>query len=66
MTKYLITKKLLLEDSLVLKSEFADDLPAIRQGINDYADFLMKEYELSVQEQNMLANYSCKLHPKDK
>jgi hypothetical protein len=41
------------------------DKPMIRQCINDHADVLGKEENLTEYQKNLLANYVCKLHPKD-
>jgi hypothetical protein len=46
------------------KSEKPKDLPYIRQVINDTCDSICKDYQFSEYRRNLLALYSCKLHPK--
>ncbi len=47
------------------KKHFKNDKPAIRQSINDFCDYLSKDLNLSEYHRNLLANYACKLHPKN-
>lgn len=64
MTKYKQAKEELKQYSDYLHKEYADDKPAIRQGINDYADAISRHVNLSDSERNRLSDYCCKLHPK--
>jgi len=63
MTNYQLAKSTLKSISLDAKSTFRNDLPAIRQTINDSADSICKGLNLSEHERNLLSNYACKLHP---
>jgi len=45
------------------KNYYINDKPAIRQTINDTADMLCKDLQLSEYQRNLLANYACTLHP---
>ena len=65
MTQYQIAKATLKSVSLDAKAEFRNDKPAIRQIINDTADSICKDLQLSDYHRDLLANYACKLHPKD-
>lgn len=64
MTRYQIAKSVLRGIAYDAKSEHSGDKPAIRQIINDSADQLGRN-NLTDHEKNLLANYACKLHPKD-
>ena len=46
-----------------VKVHHRTDKPLIRQSINDYADSISREYDLSEYQKNLLSNYVCKLHP---
>ena len=46
-----------------IKVRHPTDKPLIRQAINDYADSISKEYNLSEYQRDLLSNYVCKLHP---
>jgi hypothetical protein len=48
------------------KEKHPTDKPMIRQIINDAAYSLCKGYDLSEYQRNLLSNYACKLHPKEK
>jgi len=60
-------KEFAWREKRVLKS----DKPAIRQGINDYADSLCKDFPHSLSDSRRaqftqwLQSYACTLHPKD-
>lgn len=63
MTNYKTTKTLLRSHAEFVKVQFRNDKPAIRQSINDYADMIGRDYDLSDCKKNLLSNYACKLHP---
>ena len=63
MTNYKQAKDKLRSHSEYVKVQFRGDKPAIRQSINDYADSIGREYDLSDYQKDLLANYVCKLHP---
>ena len=65
MTNYQNAKSKLRANAEYSKVQFRGDKPAIRQAINDYCDFISRDYSLSEYQRNLLANYACKLHPKD-
>lgn len=64
MTTYQIAKQSLKEIAKEAKQNFTNDLPAIRMIINDYADELSKEFNLTEHKRELLVNYSITLHPK--
>ncbi len=64
MTKYQIAKNVLRGIAYDAKSLHRTDKPMIRQIINDSADQIGRN-NLTDYEKNLLANYACKLHPKD-
>ena len=47
------------------KKTYGTDKPAIRMYINDFADHLIRELNLSDYQRDLLSNYACKLHPKN-
>lgn len=47
------------------KDIYGSDKPAIRMVINDACDSICKDGQLSDHKRDLLANYACKLHPKD-
>ena len=63
-TDYQKAKKELLSFAKEIKEKYKTDKPAQRMCINDYADNLIKSYQLSNHKANLLCNYCCKLHPK--
>jgi hypothetical protein len=65
-SNYQQTKKLLKNISDDVKLNHPTDKPLIRQTINDSAYSLSKYFNLSKRERDLLNNYACKLHPKDK
>ena len=65
LSKYQQAKIALKLASIQDKKHFKNDKPAIRQAINDFCDYLCKDLNLSEYQRNLLANYSCKLHPKN-
>lgn len=65
MTTYKNAKQQLKSISQDAKKEYKNDKPAIRQIINDYADHLCKDLNLSEYQRELLSNYACKLHPKN-
>jgi hypothetical protein len=64
MTNYQRAKDMLRAHSEWAKAQFRSDKPAIRQVINDYADAICKDMNLSEYKRDLLSNYACKLHPK--
>lgn len=62
---YQQAKEELKERASDAKSQFKTDKPAIRQTINDFTDLLCRSYQLTEYQRNLLANYACKLHPKN-
>lgn len=64
MTTYKIAKENLKETAREVKRAFKNDNPLIRMVINDEADSLSKDLNLSEYQRNLLSNYACKLHPK--
>jgi uncharacterized protein YpuA (DUF1002 family) len=48
-----------------LKENHPTDKPMIRQGINDFTNYLFRDYNLTEHQRNLLSNYACKLHPKN-
>jgi hypothetical protein len=62
-TKYQQVKSSLKYCAIKTKERNSTDKPMIRQVINDYVDYLSKEYNLSEYQRNLLSNYACKLHP---
>ncbi len=64
MTRYMRIKSMLTEEAANLKAANSSDKTLIRTALNDYTDFLIKEYQLSTFDQNRLVNYCCHLHPK--
>ena len=65
-SNYQQAKKLLKEFSDDFKLNHPTDKPLIRQTINDSIDPLSINFNLSKRERDLLNNYACKLHPKDK
>lgn len=65
LTKYQEVKTMLRSNAEYVKVLFRGDKPMIRQCINDYADSISKDYNLSDYQRNLLSNYACKLHPKN-
>ena len=61
------TAKAILKDVATdVKKNYKNDKPLIRMTINDTADSLCRDYNLSEYQRDLLANYACKLHPKRK
>jgi len=54
---------MLTEEAANLKAANSSDKTLIRTALNDYTDYLIKEYKLSTFDQNRLVNYCCHLHP---
>ena len=63
-TVYQNCKNELKTESILAKKLFQDDKPKVRMIINDYCDYLCKNYDLSDYHRNNLVVYSCTLHPK--
>jgi hypothetical protein len=66
MSDYQEAKDKLRSHAEYVKVLHRGDNPAIRQSINDYEDSISREYNLSEHKRDLLSNYACKLHPKDK
>jgi hypothetical protein len=66
MTEYMRLKEELRLFAEWMKKRYVNDLPAIREGINNYADSLCRQYRLDNHRQDLLHNYAAKLHPKQK
>ena len=64
-TDYQTAKSKLQAYSDWIKAFAGNDKPMIKQGINDHADMLCKDFQLTEHQRNLLANYACKLHPKE-
>jgi hypothetical protein len=65
-TVYQQCKALLNDASIYAKKRFNSDYPAQREYLNDTNDYLIKEYRLDAYKANLLSNYTCTLHPKNK
>jgi len=65
-TVYQQCKALLKDASIYAKKHFNNDLPAQREYLNNTNDYLIKEYKLNAHKANLLSNYTCTLHPKNK
>lgn len=65
MTNYQEAKQQLKEIAKQVKKSHPTDKPLIRMVLNDSADSLSREYNLSEYQLNLLAKYTCTLHPKD-
>lgn len=63
MTNYQQAKQQLKEIATTARQSFKNDKPAQRQAINDSADMICRELNLSEANRNRLAEYACKLHP---
>jgi hypothetical protein len=66
MSNYQEAKSLLRSHAEYVSVLLRGDKPGIRQSINDYADSVGRDYKLTEYQKNLLANYACKLHPKNK
>lgn len=70
MYTYTDAKRLLYLESVEAKKQHGNDLPAIREQINDTADYILREMSLRRTDARMrqyerwLSSYACKLHPK--
>ena len=63
-TTYQIAKNTLLGVSRDAKSLHRDDIPLIRQIINDSCHDINRDLNLSEYQFDLLCRYACKLHPK--
>jgi len=63
-TIYKTAKMNLKEVAIDAKKRFKTDKPMIRQIINDTADSICKNMQLSEYQRDLLSNYACTLHPK--
>ena len=66
MTRYQISKSVLKSVAYDAKSAHRNDLTMIRQIINDSIDAICRGNKLTEYQSALLANYACKLHPKQK
>ena len=64
-TEYQNAKSFLKEMAGIIKGEYPSDKPMQRAVINDTCDAICKDLRLSDYHRGLLANYSCKLHPKN-
>jgi hypothetical protein len=64
-SKYQQAKQGLKTISIEAKQNTPTDKPLIRMVINDFVDYLSKDYNLTEHQRNLLSNYACKLHPKN-
>lgn len=62
-SEYQYAKKLLKERADFIKKEYPSDKPLQRMVINDYCDWLCRNYSFSEYKCNLLSNYACKLQP---
>jgi hypothetical protein len=65
MTSYQISKSVLKCIAYDARSKYRNDLPKIRQVINDSMDAIGRDCKLTEHEMDSLANYACKLHPEN-
>lgn len=63
MTHYQTAKSMLRAHAEYVNVQFRNDKPTIRQSINDYADSISRDYNLSDYYIGLLSNYACSLHP---
>ena len=63
-TIYQNCKEQLLGMAAHAKHTFPNDKPMIREAINNQADSLCKEYDLSEYHRFLLHSYACGLHPR--
>lgn len=64
-SNYQQAKRRLKNITVESKTLFNNDKPKIRMIINDSADYISKDLNLSEHQRKLLSNYACKLHPKD-
>ena len=64
-SNYQNAKALLKERAKYIKKAHPADKPLQREVINNHLDWLCKNYQFSEYKRDLLANYVCKLHPKD-
>ena len=62
---YLEVKDKLRSHAEYVKVYYRGDKPAIIQSINDYTDFISRDYNLPEWQKDLLHNYAVVLHPKD-
>ena len=62
---YQVARMELIRTAKRAKRIYPHDKPAVRQIINDRVDSLSREHNLTEHKRDSLANYACKLHPKD-
>jgi hypothetical protein len=64
-TLYQQVKNALKNVAIEEKKNNPKDKPKIRMIINNYVDYLSREYNITDYQRNLLSNYACKLHPKN-
>ncbi len=65
MTDYQQAKQQLSGYAKQAKIEWKGDNPAIREGINNCLDLIIRHYRWTgTRYESLLSNYACKLHPK--
>lgn len=47
------------------KQKHPTDKPLIRMTINNYVNYLAREYNITEYQVKLLSSYSCSLHPRD-
>ena len=62
-TNYQKVKQELKELKRELKQTFTDDKPYIRMALNDRANYLIIDYDLTEHQTELLSNFVCTLHP---
>ena len=63
-TQYQSAKSALRMEARVAKEAYKDDKPAIRQCINDFADWLIKDHNWTGTKYEVwLSNFAASLHP---
>jgi len=65
MTTLQTAKNILKSTANDAKSIYRNDKPAVRMIINDTADSISRDMQLTEKQRNSLANYACTLHPKN-
>lgn len=64
-TNYQQAKSMVRAHAEYVSVQYRGDKPMIRQSINDYADHVSRDFDLTNHQRDLLANYVCTLHTKD-
>jgi len=64
-TAYQQAKDQLKEIARIVRRTDPHDKPAQRQTLNDCADTICKDFNLSEAQRDRLSNFVCSLHPKE-